>query len=417
MKLKIVKGTRDLYDKDINRFQRLEDAARQVFELYGYEEIRTPMFERTELFAHGVGQDTDIVGKEMFLLQDRRGRSLALRPEGTASVVRTVITDNIMQQSNHRRFYYLGPMFRYEQPQKGRFRQFYQIGAEYFGVSTPDADLELLLMLRQFFKAVNLKSVSFQLNTIGCQKKECRPAFKTRLISYLNQHKDQLCDNCVRRMETNPLRVLDCKEESCIEVTKKAPRIYEQVCPDCSSHFEQLKSMLEDHGVIYELNHKLVRGLDYYSRTVFEVYSDNLGAQNAAGGGGRYDGLFEIYGSPVIPALGFALGLDRLAMLIDEPSQKSGGIFIIGHDRNEVSRLVAKVREAGYKCLYDPFQASMKSQFRQANKAAVSHVLILGEEEIAQHTVSVKSMKDSNQVNLPLNDILGYLDRELIPEN
>ncbi len=417
MKLKIVKGTRDLYGDDIIRFQRLESAARQVFTLYGYEEIRTPMFERTELFAHGVGQDTDIVGKEMFLLEDRRGRSLALRPEGTASVVRSVITDNHMQQSNHRRFFYMGPMFRYEQPQKGRFRQFDQIGAEYFGVTTPDADLEVLLMLRHFFKAVNLESVSFQLNTIGCQKPECRPAFKKKLIIYLELHRSHLCENCKRRLETNPLRVLDCKEESCIAATSDAPRIYEHVCGECSGHFGQLKTMLREHKVSYELNHKLVRGLDYYSRTVFEVYSENLGAQNAAGGGGRYDGLFEIYGSPIVPALGFALGLDRLAMLIPEIEQESGGIFVVGHDRSKVTGLVAMLREAGYKCLYDPFQASMKSQFRQANKAGVTHVLILGEEEITNNTVSVKSMKDSNQVNLPFDGILEYIGQDLNPKN
>ena len=409
MKLKIVKGTRDLYGDDINRFQRLEDAAREVFNLYGYEEIRTPMFEKTELFAHGVGQDTDIVGKEMFLLEDRRGRSLALRPEMTASVVRSVITNNHMQQNTHRRFYYIGPMFRYEQPQKGRFRQFYQIGAEYFGVSSPDADLEVLLMLRQFFQAVDLKAVSFQLNTIGCQTPECRPAFKSRLVEFLESKQDQLCENCQRRIHTNPLRVLDCKEEQCIALTADAPKIYEHVCEECDTHFNELRKMMEDHEVEYDLNHKLVRGLDYYSRTVFEVYSDNLGAQNAAGGGGRYDGLFEIYGSPVIPALGFALGLDRLAMLISELEAQPEGVFIIGHDRQAVTRLVAKTREAGYKSLYDPFQASMKSQFRQANKANVKTVLILGEEELKNNTVSVKNMVNSQQDTVSLDDILNHI--------
>lgn len=410
MKLKIVKGTRDLYGDDIKRFQRLEDAARDVFSLYGYEEIRTPIFEQTELFAHGVGEDTDIVGKEMFLLEDRRGRSLALRPEMTASVVRSVITNNHMQQSNHRRFFYIGPMFRYEQPQKGRFRQFYQIGAELFGVATPDADLEVLLMLRQFFASVDLKAVSFQLNTIGCQTPECRPAFKTKLISYLENSKDDLCENCQRRLQTNPLRVLDCKEEQCQIIAKDAPKIYEHVCNECSTHFSELRQMMEIHQLEYELNHKLVRGLDYYSRTVFEVYSDNLGAQNAAGGGGRYDGLFEIYGSPVIPALGFALGLDRLAMLIDSEPESQNGLFVIGHDRQAVSSLVAKAREAGYKCLYDPFQASMKSQLRQANKANAKKVLILGEEEIKSGMVSVKNMEDGTQSKVGLDSILDHLN-------
>ncbi len=409
MKLKIVKGTRDLYGDDMSRFQRLEDAARDVFNLYGYEEIRTPMFEKTELFAHGVGEDTDIVGKEMFLLEDRRGRSLALRPEMTASVVRSVITNNHMQQSTHRRFYYIGPMFRYEQPQKGRFRQFYQIGAEYFGVSSPDADLEILLMLRQFFQAIDLKTVSFQLNTIGCQLPECRPAFKNRLVAYLESKQDRLCENCQRRIHTNPLRVLDCKEEQCIALTADAPKIYEHVCEECDTHFTGLRQMMEAHEVEYSLNHKLVRGLDYYSRTVFEVYSENLGAQNAAGGGGRYDGLFEVYGSPIIPALGFALGLDRLAMLISETKPQPEGVFIIGHDRQAVTSLVAKTREAGYKSLYDPFQSSMKSQFRQANKANVTKVLILGEEELKANSVSVKNMLNGQQDSVNLDDILNYI--------
>jgi histidyl-tRNA synthetase len=409
MKLKIVKGTRDLFGDDMARFQRLENAARTVFALYGYEEIRTPLFEQTELFAHGVGEDTDIVGKEMFLLEDRRGRSLALRPEGTASVVRSVITNNHMQQNNHRRFYYLGPMFRYEQPQMGRFRQFYQIGAEYFGVSTPDADLEILLMLRHFFIEVNLKAVSFQLNTIGCQRPECRPAFKELLTHYLTDNRDQLCENCQRRIMTNPLRVLDCKNEQCQRLTSGAPKIYEHVCQDCATHFSELRHLLETHQVDYTLNHKLVRGLDYYSRTVFEVYSENLGAQNAAGGGGRYDGLFEIYGAPIVPALGFALGLDRLAMLISTPQQDLDGIFVVGHDRQAVTTLVAKARQAGYKSLYDPFQSSMKSQFRQANKANVKYVLILGEDELKTKTVSIKNMQDGQQTSIAVDKVLDQI--------
>ncbi len=409
MKLKIVKGTRDLYGDEVARFQYLEQKARQIFSLYGYGEIRTPIFERTELFAHGVGEDTDIVGKEMYLLEDRRGRSLALRPECTASVVRSVITGSQMQQNNHLRYYYSGPMFRYEQPQKGRFRQFYQIGAEYFGVSSPDADLELLLLLRHYFQAINLKAVSFQLNTIGCQEPSCRPAYKKKLISFLTGQKSKLCENCQRRLDTNPLRVLDCKNEQCNAITTDAPKIYDHVCPECSDHFDELKLMLKDHSVDYTLNHRLVRGLDYYSRTVFEVYSENLGAQNAAGGGGRYDGLFEIYGAKIIPAIGFALGLDRLAMLLTPEEDEQRGLFVIGHDRKVVSRLVAICREAGFTCGYDPFLSSMKSQFRQANKANVAYVLVLGEDEINNGEISVKNMRDSNQVKIKQEGIIQYL--------
>jgi histidyl-tRNA synthetase len=409
MKLKIVKGTRDLYGDDVARFQYIEKKAREVFSIYGYEEIRNPIFEKTELFAHGVGEGTDIVGKEMYQLEDRRGRSLALRPEGTAQVVRSVIINNLMQQSSHRRFYYLGPMFRYEQPQKGRFRQFYQIGAEFFGVPTPDADLELILVLRQFFKAIRLHDISFHINTIGCQKPECRPAYKEKLIEFLKEHESDLCENCTRRMHDNPLRVLDCKNESCIAVTTDAPKIYEAVCCECADHFTELQQLLAIHSVSYELNPRLVRGLDYYSRTVFEVFSDNLGAQNAAGGGGRYDGLFEIYGAKVVPSIGFALGLDRLALLIEPEKEEKKPVFVVGTDRQAVSRLVADCREAGIFCLYDPFQSSMKSQLRQTNKAGASHALILGEDELKEGKVSIKSMADGQQTTISTGDVVAHL--------
>jgi len=411
MKLKIVKGTRDLYGDDVKRFQYIEDKARKVFSVYGYQEIRTPIFEKTELFAHGVGEGTDIVGKEMFLLEDRRGRSLALRPEGTAQVVRSVITNNMMRQNNHLRFYYFGPMFRYEQPQKGRFRQFYQIGAEYFGVSTPDADLELILILRQFFKEIQLHEISFHLNSIGCQKPDCRPAYKNTLIEYLNDHVEALCGNCTKRMNDNPLRVLDCKNDSCIAVTADAPKIHDAVCGDCRDHFQELCQMLDEHQVSYSVDFRLVRGLDYYSRTVFEVFSDNLGAQNAAGGGGRYDGLFEIYGEKVVPAIGFALGLDRLALLTSPAEKEEKSVFVVGMDRSAVCKLVATCREADMICHYDAFQSSMKSQFRQANKSGATTVLILGEEELKTKQVSVKDMQDGQQTVIELVTVVEYLKK------
>ncbi|MFH2131846.1 MAG: histidine--tRNA ligase [bacterium] len=413
MKLKIVKGTRDIYGDDVARFQYIEEKARKVFSLYGYQEIRTPIFESTDLFAHGVGEGTDIVGKEMYLLEDRRGRSLALRPEATAQVVRSVITNNLMQQSSHLRFFYFGPMFRYEQPQKGRFRQFYQIGAEYFGVPTPDADLELVLILRQFFREIQLSEISFHLNTIGCQAPDCRPSYKNKLIAFLETHADALCENCTRRMHDNPLRVLDCKNDSCIAVTADAPKIHDAVCNECRDHFSELCHMLDAHHVRYSLNPRLVRGLDYYSRTVFEVFSDNLGAQNAAGGGGRYDGLFEIYGAKVVPAIGFALGLDRLALLISPEKKEEKPVFVVGTDRASVCKLVAACREADIICHYDPFQSSMKSQFRQANKTGAWKVLILGEEELKQDLVSVKDMQDSGQISISRASVVEHLKKQL----
>lgn len=404
MKLKNVKGMRDLTGNEIRQFQKIESKAREILSVYGYKELRTPILERTDLFTHGVGADTDIVGKEMYLLEDRRGESLAMRPEGTAPVVRHVIQNNLLKSQKNARFFYTGPMFRFERPQKGRFRQFHQLGVEIFGIDTPDADLELFLMLRQYFKEINLHNVSFQLNTIGCQNEACRPAFKQKLIDYLSEHKESLCEDCQRRMGTNPLRVLDCKVPGCIEVTKGAPVIYEEVCSDCSDHFAELKDLLDLHEIVYELNPKLVRGLDYYSRTVFEIYSSDLGAQSAAGGGGRYDALFESYGAEASPAIGFALGVDRLAMLMKEPDEESIDIFVVGHDRAKISEVVATCRQQHWSTMYDPGMASFKSQMRQANKENARLVLILGEEEMKNGQISIKNMQEGGQETVALEN-------------
>jgi len=410
MGLKIVKGMRDLQGEEIEPFQLIEAKAREIFALYNFQEIRTPILEQTELFARGVGEETDIVGKEMYLLEDRRGQSLAMRPEGTASVVRSVITNNLMQQNKLLRYFYFGPMFRFERPQKGRYRQFYQIGVEYFGVSTPDADLEMILMLKHLFREINLQKVSFQINSIGCQAEECRPAYKVKLQEFLQGVKEDLCENCIRRIDTNPLRVLDCKVPKCSQLTNDAPRIDESLCGDCDEHYKELQSLLKEHKVEYSVNSKLVRGLDYYSRTVFEVYSDGLGAQNAAGGGGRFDGLFQVYDADPVPSIGFALGLDRLAMLIDVPEKKEQGIFVVGHDRTIVGKIVASCREAGFSCMYDPFLSSMKSQFRQANRLKVKKVLILGGDELKNNTLSVKDMASSQQTTINREDLVQHLN-------
>jgi histidyl-tRNA synthetase len=397
MQLKIVKGTRDLYGDEVRKFQYLEGKARAVFSLYGFEELRTPIMEKTELFTKGVGEETDIVGKEMYLLEDRKGQSLALRPEGTAPIVRHLIVNNTMNKQKHTRYYYLGPMFRFERPQKGRYRQFHQIGLEYFGVATADADLEMFLVLQHYFKEIGLKEVSFQLNSVGCNLPSCRPHFKSLLVDYLNKYRPDLCENCHRRIETNPLRVLDCKSTDCAKITTKAPKIFEHLCPACNQHFIELQELLKLHQIQYELNPKLVRGLDYYSRTVFEIYSANLGAQSAAGGGGRYDDLFKIYGAETTSAIGFALGLDRLALLTTLPEIQNSGVFVVGHERTEVSLLVAKCREAGILTHFDPFQSSMKSQFRQANKQKVRSVLILGSDELKQGKITLKDMETGEQ--------------------
>jgi len=400
MKLQIVKGMRDLIDQDARVFRHLEEQARQIFALYGFEEIRTPILEMAELFTHGIGEDTDIVGKEMYLLEDRRGQQLAMRPEGTAAVVRHVVQNQVLNHKKQAKYYYFGPMFRYERPQKGRFRQFHQIGVECFGVEGPVADLEMFLMLQQYFAAINLKDVGFQINSIGCMDESCRPLYKQNLVTYLKSKQDDLCPDCNRRLDTNPLRVLDCKNETCKEITDGAPHSADCLCSECHEHFEELKQLLDEHQVAYECSHRLVRGLDYYSKTVFEVYSANLGAQSAAGGGGRFDNLFEQYGQKKVPSIGFALGLDRLALLCPPVEATPPGVFVLGFETAPVSKLVAQVRELGIGCSYDPAGSSMKSQFRQADKAGVRFVAILGEDEIKSGVVTLKDFQTGEQEKL-----------------
>ncbi|OGG96023.1 MAG: histidine--tRNA ligase [Candidatus Lambdaproteobacteria bacterium RIFOXYD2_FULL_50_16] len=408
-KLQIVKGMRDLSGVEAKSFAHLEDTARQIFGLYGFEELRTPILEFTELFTKGIGQDTDIVGKEMYLVLDRREKSLALRPEGTASVVRHVASQGLMRQKKQVKFFYFGPMFRYERPQKGRFRQFYQIGVESFGNAGPDGDLELFLMLRQYFSAIGLKNVGFQLNSIGCPAPDCRPAFRAKLVGFLSAQKEALCPDCQRRLETNPLRVLDCKNERCIQLTQDAPKSIDSLCGSCKGHHQELLGLLEAHQISYETNNRLVRGLDYYSKTVFEVYSADLGAQSAAGGGGRFDGLFEQFGEEPVPSVGFALGLDRLVMLCPEPPKGQAPVFVIGWEQKAVSLMVAQLREAGIGAEYDPGRASMKSQFKQADRFGGRWTLVLGEEEIRTGQVTLKNMQQGTQTTLSPNEALKLI--------
>lgn len=413
MQIQAVKGMRDLLGEEMSKFRFLEEQAREIFTRYGFQEIRTPIVEFTELFTHSVGVDTDIVGKEMYLIQDTKGESMALRPEGTASVVRSMIQHNILRHSRNAKYYYFGPMFRHERPQKGRFRQFHQVGLETFGSDSPDVDLEILLLLRSYLESVHFENFSVQLNSIGCQKEDCRPNFKKKLLTYLESKEDQLCDDCKRRKNNNPLRVLDCKNEKCIQATEDAPKIHEEICRDCADHFSQLIELLQLHGIAYQLDHKLVRGLDYYTRTVFEIHAANLGAKSAVGGGGRYDGLFEILGSSPVPAIGVALGLDRLAMLIEAPQSTSPSLFVVGQDMISISQIVEECRQAGYICHYDSHRSSIKSQMRQANRLEAKVVLILGEKELESNEVSIKDMNNNTQETWARTSYLAELKKIL----
>ena len=303
----------DILPEEVELWQHLEATARKVFSRYGYAEIRVPAVEKTELFCRSIGESTDIVEKEMYTFEDRSGNSLTLRPEGTASVMRSFIQHKLYNLDPVNKLYYLGPMFRYERPQKGRYRQFHQIGAEVIGVEDARIDVQVLAMLCHFFEAAEIPGVELQINSLGCP--ECRPAYREALVAFLEQRSEKLCSDCVRRTGTNPLRVLDCKVPGCKEATEGAPSVLDHLCPACEDHFAKVKSGLDRLELDYSVNARMVRGLDYYTRTTFEMVTDRLGSQNAVAAGGRYDGLIRDLGGPDLPGIGFAMGLERLVLL------------------------------------------------------------------------------------------------------
>ncbi|TMQ56379.1 MAG: histidine--tRNA ligase [Candidatus Eisenbacteria bacterium] len=316
MKFQVPRGTRDILPGEVERWHWLEERARAAMALYGYREVRTPIFEATELFVRSVGESTDIVRKELYTFQDRKGRSLTLRPEGTAPLVRAYLENPPLRAESPARLYYMGPMFRYERPQAGRYRQFWQIGAELLGSAQPEADAEMIDLFRAILSDVGLKSVTVLLNSLG--DSVCRPRYREAIREYFKKHVDRLCGDCKERLETNPLRILDCKVPSCAPVIAGAPSVLDSLCAECAEHFEAVKRALAGLGIAYEVDPRLVRGLDYYTRTVFEIHAAGLAAQNAVGGGGRYDQLVKDFGGPETPAIGFSIGMERLLLAVGE---------------------------------------------------------------------------------------------------
>lgn len=403
LKYKAVKGFPDILPPESGRWELVEKAARETFAVYGFREIRIPVMEYTELFTRSIGSDTDIVEKEMFSFPDKKGRSLSLRPEATAGVARAYIERN-MGESGPVKLYYSGPMFRYERPQKGRYRQFWQIGAETIGPEGPDADAELIAMLDALFKKLGAKNLSLEINTLGCP--DCRPAYREALISYLKGVEKDLCDDCRRRLAANPLRALDCKNESCMKAIEAAPGTRDYICENCKTHFSGLKKYLGTLEVEYSENDRIVRGLDYYTRTVFE-YRDTLnpGAQNAVAAGGRYDGLIEELGGPKTPAAGFALGTERLIMQMPEkPAGKADDLILIaamGEDAFERGIQLAKLlREKRIKVELADQKNNLKKQLKLADRMNARYVFILGEDELKKNIISVRDMKSSEQKTL-----------------
>lgn len=411
MAIQAVKGTRDILEPDIRNWAAYEQKARDLFRLYGFGEIRTPIFEYTEVFARGIGEDTDIVHKEMYTFKDRKGRSITLRPENTASVVRSYIENRMFQRSRVTRLFYIGPMFRYERPQKGRYRQFYQTGAEVFGSSSPYVDAETIELVVRLLDELGLSGLRVDINSVGCP--ECRPDYREALSAWLKQHEDRLCPDCVRRMETNPLRVLDCKVPGCGEVVEGAPSIQDHLCEDCRSHQEEVLKYLDLMGVQVQLQAGLVRGLDYYTRTVFEVISEGLGAQNAVLGGGRYDNLVNDLGGPDTPAFGWALGMDRLMMILEgkqlEEQRPLYHILPIGDDLTYAARVGRTLKDGGLAAVVMTEATSLKSGLKQAAKADARFVLIAGDAEQQSGSVLLRDMDASEQREISFENLVKEL--------
>lgn len=405
------KGTKDILPQTIKYWYYLEKTIREVCKGYGYEEIRTPIFEHTELFNRGIGDTTDIVEKEMYTFNDKGGRSITLRPENTAAVVRAFIEHKLFADNPLVKLFYIGPMFRYDKPQAGRFRQFQQFGAEALGLPGPDVDAEIIMLAITFLQKLGLQELALQLNSVGCPV--CRPVFREKLQEFFKDKIDNLCPDCKSRLERNPLRILDCKNERCQEVIKGAPSLTNYLCDECETHFSKLQQMLKAVGVDYVLNDRLVRGLDYYTKTAFEIQYTPLGAQSAVCGGGRYDGLVQECGGQPTPAIGFAVGLERVLWALENQKllpeiKESQDVFVIYAGENTqlpAFELVTKLRQNSLKAQMDFSGRSLKSQLKLANRLNANYVIIIGEDELNKGVVTFKNMQTSEQVELKLEDI------------
>ena len=409
-----VKGTQDLLFPDITVWQTVERAARETFARYGFTEIRTPILEPTELFVRGIGDETDIVTKEMYTFQDRKGRSLTMRPENTAGVARSMVEHRLYESPIHGRLYYIGPQFRYERPQKGRYRQFHQIGAEVLGDPAPGVDAETIAMVMEFLGAVGVMGLVVQLNSVGCPN--CRPIYVSALKEELAGSAEHLCGDCRRRLETNPLRVLDCKVPTCQPYLDKAPHFTDFLCEACAEHHDALREALEILHVPFVPRPRLVRGLDYYTRTVFEVTSSALGAQDALLGGGRYDGLLEQIGGPACAGFGWALGMERLLMALPQPAASrlpwSYLAWAGGGTYRAALALARDLRAAGAVVVMEHTARSFKSALKRADRMNVRFVVLLGEEEAVSGRYTLKDMATGEQSALGREELTRHLTEE-----
>ncbi|MFA5074403.1 MAG: histidine--tRNA ligase [Nitrospirota bacterium] len=410
MSIQAIKGVKDILPHDMPLWHHLEKTARTLFETYGFAEIRVPVFEYTELFARSIGVSTDIVEKEMYTFEDRDGKKITLRPEGTAGVVRAYVEHNLHALGSLAKFYYLGPMFRHERPQKGRYRQFYQIGVEALGLDNPSIDVEIISMLHTLFERLAVSNLKLQINSLG--DSACRDSYRTALKEYLKKKLPSLCSNCQRRYETNPLRVLDCKADA--PKFEDSPVMLDHLCDACRSHFENVKNRLAVLGVPFEVNPRLVRGLDYYTRTTFELVMPHEGAQNTVAAGGRYDGLVQEIGGPATPGIGFALGMERTISLLHADaitgSKPSLYVAALGTDAVLFTLpIIHTLRSKGLRVDTDYSGTSLKSQMKKADKSGAEHALIIGEEEMKNNRAILRNMRTKEQRDIPLNDAAEHL--------
>lgn len=418
------RGTQDLLPSVLGNWYYIENTIRRLCKTYGFEEVRTPMFEETGLFLRGIGETTDIVQKEMYSFPtgDKKDQSYTLRPEGTASAVRAYLENKIYGQESITKWFYIGPMFRHDKPQAGRYRQFHQFGVELLGTQAPSADAECISLVLQLLRDLGLKDLNVEVNSVGCPT--CRPTYREKLIAFFEPKKEELCELCQSRLYKNPLRILDCKEEKCQQLAVGVPELSENLCEECQDHFHHVKEYLTAAGEKFTLNPRLVRGLDYYTKTAFEVQYTPLGSQSAVAGGGRYDGLVEELDGPHTPAVGFAMGMERLLLALEKQGllpeqQQEDSVFVVALGemaQKEAFRITNTLRNAYVKAEMEGSGKSMKSQMKYANKINAKYVIIIGDNELAEGKVILKYMDTSEQETVSLAEITNRIT-ELVKGN
>lgn len=410
-----VKGTNDILPADSHNWQFVEGKILDVARLYGFKEIRVPVFEHTEVFLRSVGDTTDVVQKEMYTFDDKGGRSITLRPELTAGVIRSAIEKGLVNGALPVKVCYIGGCYRYEKPQAGRLREFHQFGVECLGAAAPSADAEVIALARQVLNELGIEKISLEINSIGCP--ECRKAYHAALKKYFSAKTDELCATCCDRLERNPMRILDCKSPICSEIASKAPVVLDYLCDDCREHFEQVKAHLTAAGIEYTVNPHIVRGLDYYTRTVFEFVSGDIGAQSTVCGGGRYDGLVSQMGGPSVPSLGFGMGLERLMMVLESqgtelPAAPTCDLYIATMGEKaamKAFKICSELREEGYSAETDICSRGLKAQMKFANKISAKYSLVLGDDEIKNGKAKIKDMEDGTETEIKLDEIVEEL--------